>query len=187
MSMANPSEIGARPLRSDYDLEAATTNNREFQWQGPIEECSTDHIIQWMENRLTEIDAGSLQKKRILRVAIEILQNLHHHAKSPKADVSFEIVSDHASHWWIRSENPVSRQQENYIKETLKALSDSDPNQLRAIQRNKIAYEARSEHGGAGVGLNEMIRKSLGQVYVEFTNVNSSQRHVIFLTKLELT
>ena len=186
MSIANPSEIGARPLRLDYDREAATTDNREFQWRGPIEESSTDQIIEWMEHRLTEISAGSLQKKRILRVAIEVLQNLHHHAKSPETDVSFDIVSNHESHWWIRTENPVSQKQENYIKDTLETLSESDPNQLRAIQRNKIANQARSEHGGAGVGLNEMIRKSLGQLYVEFINVNSNQRHVIFLTKLEL-
>ena len=185
--MANPSELGARPLRTDYDLEAALTDSLEFHWCGPIAESSTDNIMEWMENRLTEINAGGLQKKRVLRVAIEVLQNLHHHAKSPETDVSFKIVTNHNGHWWIRSENPVSQEQETYIKETLETLSESDPNQLRVIQRQKIAHQARSHHGGAGVGLNEMIHKSLGQVYVEFISVNSDHRHVIFLTKLELT
>ena len=109
MSMANPSELGARPLRTDYDLEAALTDSLEFHWCGPIAESSTDYIMEWMENRLTEINAGGLQKKRVLRVAIEVLQNLHHHAKSPETDVSFKIVTNHNGHWWIRSENPVSQ------------------------------------------------------------------------------
>ncbi len=51
----------------------------------------------------------------------------------------------------------------------------------------QLQSPAHLHHGGAGVGLNEMIRKSLGQVYVEFISVNSDHRHVIFLTKLELT
>jgi hypothetical protein len=34
--------------------------------------------------------------------------------------------------------------------------------------------------------LNELIRKSQGQVFVEFLNMNNDQRHVVFLTKLEL-
>ena len=176
MSLANPSEIGARPLRTDFDLEATIQDNMEFRWRGAVEESSTSFILDWVEQRLNAIESSALQKKRILRVAIELLQNLHHHAGYPKSNVSFEVVS----------ENPVSMEQETYLKETLRELNESDLNQLREIQRNKIAHQKRSEHGGAGVGLNELIRKSQGQVFVEFLNTNNDQRHVVFLTKLEL-
>ena len=186
MSLANPSEIGARPLRTDFDLEATIQDNMEFRWRGAVEESSTSFILDWVEQRLNAIESSALQKKRILRVAIELLQNLHHHAGYPKSNVSFEVVSDQSTHWWMRTENPVSMEQETYLKETLRELNESDLNQLREIQRNKIAHQKRSEHGGAGVGLNELIRKSQGQVFVEFLNTNNDQRHVVFLTKLEL-
>ncbi|MDA8771608.1 DUF6272 family protein [Flavobacteriales bacterium] len=139
-----------------------------------------------MEQRLSQLNTGALNKKRILRVAIELLQNLHHHAKAPKKDVSFEIVSNDDSHWWIRTENAVSTEQEKYLQETLLELNAIDADQLRTVQRNKIAHQERSQHGGGGVGLNEMIRKSLGQMFVEFVNSNSNQKNVIFITKLAL-
>jgi len=186
MSMVNASEIGLRPLRAAFHSEASHENGLEFRWRGAIEESSTAFILEWMEQRLSQLNAGALNKKRILRVAIELLQNLHHHAKAPKEDVSFEIVSNDKSHWWIRTENSVSPAQEKYLQETLLELNGIDADQLRTIQRNKIAHQERSEHGGGGVGLNEMIRKSLGQMFVEFINCNSNQKNVIFITKLAL-
>ena len=186
MSMVNASEIGLRPLRAAFHSEASHENGLEFRWRGAIEESSTAFILEWMEQRLSQLNAGALNKKRILRVAIELLQNLHHHAKAPKEDVSFEIVSNDKSHWWIRTENSVSPAQEKYLQETLLELNAIDADQLRTIQRNKIAHQERSEHGGGGVGLNEMIRKSLGQMFVEFINCNSNQKNVIFITKLAL-
>ena len=73
-----------------------------------------------------------------------------------------------------------------YLQETLLELNAIDADQLRTVQRNKIAHQERSQHGGGGVGLNEMIRKSLGQMFVEFVNSNSNRKNVIFITKLAL-
>tara|TARA_B100000768_G_scaffold144098_1_gene136509 strand:- start:16857 stop:17420 length:564 start_codon:yes stop_codon:yes gene_type:complete len=186
MSVANPTEIGPRDLRAAYNLDAGQAKALEFLWRGNVQESTTAFVLEWMEHRLNELKAESLQKKRILRVAIEILQNLHHHAQSPHESISFEVVTNHSSTWWIRSENAITSEQESYLQQTLNALSAAHPDLLRTMQRDKIAHQERSEHGGGGVGLNELIRKSLGQVYVEFTSYNDFERRVVFITKLEL-
>ena len=46
-------------------------------------------------------------------------------------------------------------------RETLKSKCQ---NELRSMQREKLAGDARSEHSGGGVGLNEILRKADGRV-----------------------
>jgi hypothetical protein len=38
------------------------------------------------------------------------------------------------------------------------------------MQREKLAGDARSEHGGGGVGLNEILRKADGRVDMNIEN-----------------
>tara|TARA_Y100000385_G_scaffold228265_1_gene239407 strand:- start:591 stop:1160 length:570 start_codon:yes stop_codon:yes gene_type:complete len=187
MSIANPAQIGSSHLRAACVLHRAEANGLEFRWNGKVQESTTTYILDWIEQRLRRLDSEALQKKRILRVAIEMLQNLHHHAKAPHDQIVFEVVTDRKSAWWIRSENPISKQQMEYLQSTLNELSSIHPNELRTMQRDKIAHQERSEHGGGGVGLNELIRKSLGQIYVEFINCNKNKNayRVVFITKLE--
>ena len=65
MSMVNASEIGLRPLRAAFHSEASHRNGLEFRWRGAIEESSTTFILEWMEQRLSQLDTGALNKKRI--------------------------------------------------------------------------------------------------------------------------
>lgn len=187
MSIANPTEIGPSHLRAAFASHRAEANGLEFRWNGKVQESTTAYILNWIEQRLEGLDSEALQKKRILRVAIEMLQNLHHHAQAPHDQIVFEVVTDRESAWWIRSENAISRQQMDYLQSTLHELSSIHPDELRTMQRDKIAHQGRSEHGGGGVGLNELIRKSLGQIYVEFINcnINKDAHRVVFIIKLE--
>ncbi|MDA0304598.1 MAG: hypothetical protein O3B45_09580, partial [Bacteroidetes bacterium] len=54
----------------------------ELQWLGPIGESSIQYILQWLEARLQHTTCQPLQKKRLIRLVVELLQNLHHHAHS---------------------------------------------------------------------------------------------------------
>ena len=38
------------------------------------------------------------------------------------------------------------------------------------MQRDKLAGESRSDHGGGGVGLNEILRKAAGRVDMNIEN-----------------
>ena len=116
MSIANPTEIGPSHLRAAFASHRAEANGLEFRWNGKVQESTTAYILNWIEQRLKGLDSEALQKKRILRVAIEMLQNLHHHAQAPHDQIVFEVVTNRESAWWIRYENPISRQQMNYLQ-----------------------------------------------------------------------
>ena len=157
----------------------------EFQWNGAVHDESTRFVIHWMEERLEALNSSTLQRKRIVRVAIEMLQNLHHHAVEPKAEVTFAVHEQSNSHWILFSKNCIPLDQCSALNqrwESLKALCNQE---LRKQQRNQIASDDRSLHGGGGVGLNEIIRKSEGNADMLIVS-GQSQAWVTFIAELPL-
>ncbi len=52
----------------------------ETRWCGAVGEEVTRFVLQWLEERMNDLSLPTRQRKRIVHVSIEILQNIHHHA-----------------------------------------------------------------------------------------------------------
>lgn len=142
----------------------------ELKWKGSIQDQTTDFLMHWMESRLEAVDAHSLQKKRIIRVAIELLQNMHHHALVHDTQPEFAVYSTPSITWRIEASNAIDHRCVKELQETWTKLKSKCQNELRSMQRDKLAGDSRSEHGGGGVGLNEILRKADGQVDMNIEN-----------------
>ena len=142
----------------------------ELQWSGAIQDQTTDFLMQWMEVRLNQSAAQSLQKKRLIRVAIELLQNIHHHAISHDPQPEFAIYATTSAAWRIETSNAIDSHSAKELQQTWETLKSKCQNELRSMQREKLAGDARSGHGGGGVGLNEILRKADGRVEMNIEN-----------------
>jgi len=142
----------------------------ELQWIGMIQEQTTDFLVRWMESRLDQIGAQPLQKKRAISVTVELLQNMHHHAISHASPPRFTVYSTDSDTWRIEASNAVNPNHVQALKESWESLKSKCKNELRSLQREKLAGESRSDHGGGGVGLNEILRKTAGHVDMNIEN-----------------
>lgn len=150
----------------------------EFHWSGAVHDQTTRFIIEWMENRLDQLTSPALPKKRAVRVAVELLQNMHHHACPGSQQAVFEIHSIADDVWRLSTTNALTREKALALSETWTDLKAMCLEQLRTVQREKIAKDQRSEHGGGGVGLNEILRKADGHVEMNIHH----QAHESFVT-----
>ena len=142
----------------------------ELQWNGVIQDHTTDFLMHWMESRLDQIGAESLQKKRIIRATVELLQNMHHHAIPHASLPRFSVYSTGSGSWCIEASNAIDRIHVEALKESWESLKSKCKNELRSLQREKLAGDSRSDHGGGGVGLNEILRKTAGRVDMNIEN-----------------
>lgn len=126
--------------------------------------------MRWMESRLDQIGAQSLQKKRMIRVAVELLQNMHHHAVPNASLPRFTVYSTESETWRIEASNAINPTHVIALQKAWETLKSKCKNELRAMQREKLAGESRSDHGGGGVGLNEILRKAAGRVEMNIEN-----------------
>ena len=142
----------------------------ELKWSGAIQDHTTDFLMHWMESRLDQIGAQSLQKKRMIRVAVELLQNMHHHAIPHASAPRFTIYSTESETWRIEASNAIDPTHVTSLEKSWETLKSKCKHELRAMQRDKLAGDSRSDHGGGGVGLNEILRKAAGRVDMNIEN-----------------
>ena len=157
----------------------------ELHWKGAIQNHTTDFLINWMESRLDHIGAQSLQKKRIVRVAVELLQNMHHHAIPHDSQPEFIIYTVASSSWCIEASNAIDPGNMEELKGAWTTLKSKCQRELRSMQREKLAGDSRSNHGGGGVGLNEILRKANGNVDMNIENLAELTR-VTFSAEIPL-
>lgn len=155
----------------------------ELQWLGPIREHTIQCIIPWLESRMEQSDLPSLQNKRLVRVVVELLQNLHHHGYEDADHTRFTIGSSHDK-WTVQTENELTTEQRKNLEQRWNALMQLTPEQWRISQREKLASGNRSSHGGGGIGLNEILRKTEGHVEMTFLNLTSNAHIVRFTAQI---
>jgi len=142
----------------------------ELQWNGAIQDHTTNFLMRWMESRLDQIGAQSLQKKRMIRVTVELLQNMHHHAIPHASLPRFTVYSTDSESWRIEASNAIDPTHVTALQDAWETLKSKCKYELRAMQRDKLARESRSDHGGGGVGLNEILRKAGGRADMNIEN-----------------
>ncbi|MDE0980190.1 MAG: DUF6272 family protein [Flavobacteriales bacterium] len=155
----------------------------ELQWIGPIGESSIRYILQWLEARLEKTECQSLQKKRLIRLVIELLQNLHHHCHEHSNFTRVQVVSNEGI-WTVFSQNAVTSKQQEHLEQRWNHLMSLSPEEWRLLQREKLASGHRSLHGGGGIGLNEILRKADGRVEMTFASVDADIPVVQFIAHI---
>jgi hypothetical protein len=95
---------------------------------------------------------------------------MHHHAIPHDSQPEFAIYATASAAWRIESSNAIDSRSAAELQQTWETLKSKCQNELRSMQREKLAGDARSEHGGGGVGLNEILRKADGRVDMNIEN-----------------
>jgi hypothetical protein len=158
----------------------------ETRWCGAVGEEVTRFVLQWLEERMNDLSLPTRQRKRIVHVSIEILQNIHHHARGNENVTVFQIIrADDV--WHVQSQNEVQEDLEVILQSKWKQLLQLSPKEWRSTQLEKLASTERSMHGGGGVGLNEILRKSDGQVELNFLTHKHGERLVQFSVQISPT
>jgi hypothetical protein len=122
--------------------------------------------------------ADRLAQKRVFRVATELLQNMLHHAL-PGSECTFEVRVDPGS-WKLTARNPTSPETSVWLRERWETLHAQPEGELRDREREALAEEVRSTHGGGGLGLFEILRRSDGGVQMECLSFGNGTAAVEF-------
>jgi hypothetical protein len=136
-------------------------------FRGKFKEKTTSYILDWIERDLNSNTSITRPlSKKIFKVAVELIQNLIHHSFS--ADSLFVFSKSGINNeFTISTSNLVDSSRANKLVSALNAIKSISEDELRDLKKNVMGGDARSEHGGGGMGLLELAKISNGNIVSE--------------------
>ena len=136
-----------------------------FYYKGSVSSKKVTDILEKIEAIMKEKNFPLNERKKILNILIELVQNLYHHGEKFEIEDAFK---SYGSLIFNKNDEGVKIISANFIKiEKLKIFTDyiDHTNSLGAVElknlyRKVLSNRHFSEKGGGGLGIINMIRRS---------------------------
>jgi len=149
-----------------------------LRFEGAVDPVVVQVALLHLERASFRKVADRLAQKRIFRVATELLQNMLHHAL-PAAVCTFTVHMA-PDRWTLWACNPASQASGDLLTARWAELNAASEVELRVRERDALSLEVRSDHGGGGLGLFEILRRADGGVFYDCLSCDNGTAAVEF-------
>jgi hypothetical protein len=146
-------------------------------YRGTLNNELITSLLQLSDNKLKEQRAALKQKKVIINVLIECLQNIiYHSAPEPesmdKTAHCIIMIGKNETDYYIQVGNFINSENMPQIKSTLDYLNSLEREQIRQLYLEVLDKGSFSDKGGAGLGILRMIKETGQTLDYEFVTVD---------------
>lgn len=131
-----------------------------FAHAGGVDQPTLERLVALAEHASLENGDATTTRKRLVTVVLEGLENLHHHPPPALRNTAMALLVDAADGYRFAMGNAMPCVTATAIEHRIGLLNEMDGAELKEQYLKLLANDARSEHGGAGLGLFTMARRS---------------------------
>lgn len=170
-----------------YSLyEALKKDNFSLFYMGEFDDDLTEVLMRIQE---TSSEEGRSIKKRVSYLIAECFQNIIRHSdEEMETDLGdsakFFMMRNIDGVHYLGTANPVERQNQSTLIQSLESLQNLTSEELKKIYLNALGNNALTAKGGGGLGLIEMARKTKNPPSYQFGNINEA--YVNFFMQLKM-
>lgn len=167
--------------------------NLLINFTGEISEQKVNTILTDLEAQLEQSEPEFKKQRKVYNILVETLQNLYHHTgKQEKYDVSGGDTNRDVAFVIGKSEEKYSILAANYInnkgidqlRQRLEKINAMDKDELRVFYKEVLNNGEYSVHGGGGLGMIDIARKSGNKLLYKFDKVNDD--YSLFILKIKV-
>ena len=137
-----------------------------FAYQGAMDHEQVQNLVAMAENSSLTHEDGVGPRKRMMNVLVEGLENVHHHSLGTHREAAFALCVRDARGYRLAFGNAVPLAMAALITHRVGILNEMDEADLKEHYLKLLSNTARSEHGGAGLGLLTIARRSAKPIMV---------------------
>jgi hypothetical protein len=157
-----------------------------FEHFGPVDHAVVERLLALVELRSQgQLDPLPL-RKRLFNVLVEGLENLHHHALEVHKATSWALVVRAGDEYRLSFGNAMPQARATLLTHRVDILNDMSEEDLKAQYMRLLANDARTERGGAGLGLYTMARKSERPLVTHWLPLDEHTVHFVLELKVAL-
>ena len=136
-----------------------------YSYEGEMNNAILSSIMNVVELKLKELGERPPAIKKLNAILIECCQNLIHHSDKPGTNGSLSyfpslVLSQVEGGFHIQTRNLVARDKAERLKAYIEKINSMTPEVLREYFQTTLTNGQISAHGGGGLGLLNIIRKS---------------------------
>lgn len=131
-----------------------------FAFNGVIDHDRMAHLLDEAESAALEAGAPTPARKRLVNVLMEALENVCHHGATAQREMSFALLVRDRAGYRFELGNAVPLVTAALLTHRVNILNEMDAADLKDHYVKLLSNDNRSAHGGAGLGLLTMARKS---------------------------
>lgn len=149
-----------------------------FGYRGSLSNDLVSCIIQLVDSKLKEQDAPFRQKKSIINILIEGLQNSLFHAlenKNPKNHECVFLLSKEDKSYRIRIGNFIESGKKEVLQKKIDELNSLDADEIQQRYLDVLDHGQLSDKGGAGLGFLRILRDSGNPIGYSFHDSGENQ------------
>lgn len=177
------------------DFHSFVKDNGEvvLSFEGEISEAVLNDSLKKIEEYLDSKEEDFKKGRKVYNILIEALQNLYHHTDAKATEVldngdmkktaSF-IIGVKNKEYNILAANYIIRDNVPPLKSKLDKINALDKDGLREYYKEVLDNGQYSAHGGGGLGMIDIARKSGNKLEYEFTDVNAD--YELFVLKIKV-
>jgi hypothetical protein len=136
-----------------------------FYYKGSVGSEQVTEILDRIEAIIDEKKISLKERKKILNILIELVQNLYHHGEKFEIDDGFKsygciVFNSEDSGVKIISANFIKIEKLKVFTDYIDHTNSLSAEELKVLYRKVLSNNQFSEKGGGGLGIINMIRKS---------------------------
>lgn len=161
-----------------HDLYQSLERHRiMLSFKGDLTEELTTALLDVLERKMSLIEKDAKVRKRTFNVVMECLQNLYHHrmrvadanaAQPQPVPHGVVMIAQQEGGYSVLTGNYMDGSEVDRLRDHLDRINGMGPEELRDLYKNVLSNGRFSSHGGGGLGMIEIARKSGGKLEYGF-------------------
>lgn len=191
-----PNGQAQSPLKADQIrqfVDDIGEQNLLMRFDGEISEEQVNSILTDLEKHLENSEPEFKKQRKVYNILVETLQNLYHHTGKKKhflvngedsnRDVLF-LIGKVEEEYNILAANYIEKTSIPPLRERLDKINGMDSQELRSYYKEVLNNGEYSVHGGGGLGMIDIARKSGNKLDYRFDDVNDE--YSLFALKIKV-
>lgn len=143
-----------------FEVPKPASGRIVLRMQGEFSHAELERFIRDAEAWSLEAADGVVTRKRLLNVLVEALENLRLHTEPKLAPTSFAELHADEGGYTLLAGSAIPSAKAEFLKQRIEILNEMSEADLKEHFLRLLSNQGRTEHGGAGLGLLTIARKS---------------------------
>ena len=165
-----------------------SSNGIYIVYIGKFTQRITSMFSTMLEEELGRISEDKKTRKRVYHAMVETMQNIQRHAEEFSDEVytnGLFMVGKRDSIYYIITTNKISVTNKKAIEKAIAIVNNASKDELNVMYKSQLKNGKIGEHGGAGLGLIDIARKTENKIEYLFLPISFSEEYFVLKAEID--